>query len=143
MPAHLDHTAVPAHDKHASAAFLAHILGTEAGTDPFGHFAPVELGNGVFLEFADSSDFSMHHYAFLVSEEEFDAALARIVGAGIEYHAGPSGTNGEIYFRDGGRGVYFEDPVGHVMELVTVPTSSLGPDSEITTGPYAPPRGNT
>ncbi len=142
MPAHLDHTAVPAYDKQASAEFLAHILGLRVGTDPFGYFAPVELGNGVFLDFADSDDFRSGHYAFLVGEEEFDAAFARITEAGLDHHTGPSGTRGEIYFRDGGRGVYFDDPNGHVMELTTVPSSSIGPDTEIRTGPYEPARGN-
>lgn len=142
MPAHLDHTVIPAHDKEASANFLAHILGLEVGIDPFGYFAPVELGNGVFLEFADSDDFQSQHYAFWVGEDDFDAALARIIEAGLVYHTGPSGTTNEIYFRDGGRGVYFEDPNGHHMELVTVPSSTLSDQSEIRTGPYQSNRGD-
>lgn len=136
MPVHLDHTVVPAHDKEASAGFLAHILGLKVGTDPFGYFAPIELDNGVFLEFADSDDFRPQHYAFCVSEEEFDAAIARITEGGLNYHTGPSGTRGEIYFRDGGRGVYFEDPNGHHLEIMTVPSSVIGPQTEIRTGPY-------
>lgn len=142
MPAHLDHTVVPAHDKDVSAEFLADILGLEVGTDPYGYFAPVELGNDVFLDFANSEDFRWNHYAFLVSEEEFDAAFDRIIGAGLDYHAGPAGARGEIYFHSGGRGVYFDDPDGHVMELVTVPSSRIGAHTEIRTGPYQSARGN-
>ncbi|MQA15719.1 MAG: VOC family protein [Pseudonocardiaceae bacterium] len=142
MPVHLDHTVIPAHDKAASAEFLARILGLQVGTDPFGYFSPLELGNNVIIEFADAEDFYWHHYAFLVSEEEFDAAFARITGAGLDYHAGPLGGKGEIYFHSGGRGVYFDDPNGHHMEIVTVPSSKIGPDTRIRTGPFGPARGN-
>lgn len=141
MPAQLDHTVIAARDKWASAQFLADILGLRVGTDPFGYFAPLELDNGVILEFADADDVAWQHYAFVVSEEQFDAAFARITAAGLEYHSGPLGAADEIYFRDGGRGIYFNDPNGHVMELMTVPSSAIGPETQIRTGPYEPAAG--
>ena len=77
MAVELNHTIIPAKDKWASAKFLADILNLEAGPE-WGHFVPVKTGNGVTLDFSDSTDFNQRHFAFLVSEEEFDAALARI-----------------------------------------------------------------
>lgn len=142
MPAHLDHTVIAARDKWASARFLADVLGLEAGTDPYGYFAPLELDNGVVLEFSESDDVAWQHYAFVVSEEQFDAALTRITAAGLDYHSGPLGAFGELYFRDGGRGVYFNDPNGHVMELMTVPSSAIGPGTTIRTGAYEPASGS-
>ena len=121
MSVQLDHIIVPARDKRASAEFLARILGLEAGAQT-GRFIPVTTGNGVTLDFMDSGDFRSHHCAFLVPDEEFDGIFARIKESGAAYHANPDGSGaGRINTRDGGRGVYFTDPAGHAMEVLTVP----------------------
>ena len=86
MSVELNHTIIPAKDKWASAKFLADILNLEAGPE-WGHFVPVKTHNGVTLDFSDSTDFNPRHFAFLVSEEEFDAALARIRSAGVKHYA--------------------------------------------------------
>lgn len=115
MAVHLDHIGVPARDKKASAEFLAGILGLEAGAE-FGPFIPVKVANGVTLDYVDSDDFRSHHCAFLVSDEEFDAILARIQEAGITHYADPGPRRvGEINHRYGGRGFYFDDPNGHAF----------------------------
>lgn len=120
MTVELNHTIVPARDKRASAAFLSRILGVPVSGD-VAHFVPINLGNGVTLDYDDAGDPQPHHYAFLVSEDVFDAAFERVTAAGISYHAEPSGAGpGEIYHSSsGGRGFYFEDPDGHLMELLT------------------------
>ena len=123
----LNHIIVPAKDKHASAKFLAAILGVEAGPE-WGHFMPVRTANGVTLDFVDSKDLRTQHYAFLVDDREFDAGLERIKKDGVRYFArfdrsGP----GEINRLYGGRGVYFDDPNGHLLELITKPYGELPP----------------
>ena len=119
MSAELNHTIVWARDKQASAGFLASILGVAVGA-PDGPFIPVRLANKVTLDYGEARDIRGQHYAFLVSEDEFDAAFARIRAAGVSYWADPRhGQPGEINHRSGGRGVYFEDPDGHNMELLT------------------------
>jgi catechol 2,3-dioxygenase-like lactoylglutathione lyase family enzyme len=121
MPIELDHIIIPARDKHASAAFLAGILGLPVGQQ-WGPFIPVRVANRVTLDYADAGAFHSHHFAFLVSDEEFDAAFGRIRESGISYWADPGHTKpGEINHLYGGRGVYFEDPNGHNMELITQP----------------------
>ncbi|MFE0536083.1 VOC family protein [Streptomyces nigra] len=122
MTVRLDHTIVAAHDKQASARFLADVLGLEVGPH-YGPFVPVRIPNGVTLDFLDSPGaVTPQHYAFLVSEDEFDAIFARIRQAGLTYWADPHHRRpGEINRNDGGRGVYFEDPVGHSLEILTVP----------------------
>ncbi|MEU0052180.1 VOC family protein [Streptomyces sp. NPDC006184] len=123
MSVELNHTIVHARDKRESAAFLAGILGLEAGAE-WGPFIPVSTSNGVTLDFATvpAESIVMQHYAFLVSEEEFDAAFARIREAGITYYADPHGKQpGEINHHWGGRGLYFHDPAGHGMEIITRP----------------------
>jgi len=119
MSIELNHTIVGATDKHASARFLADILGLSVGAD-FGPFAPVQLANGVTLDFMDSAQVTPQHYAFLVGDDEFDAAFARIREAGLAYFADPGLQQlGEINTRWDGRGVYFRDPDGHNMEMLT------------------------
>jgi catechol 2,3-dioxygenase-like lactoylglutathione lyase family enzyme len=121
MSVELNHTIIPAKDKWASAKFLADILNLEAGPE-WGHFVPVKTDNGVTLDFSDSSDFAPRHFAFLISEAEFDAALARIRAAGVAHYANFRRERpGEINHLYGGRGVYFDDPNGHLMELITQP----------------------
>jgi catechol 2,3-dioxygenase-like lactoylglutathione lyase family enzyme len=110
MSIELNHIIIPARDKHASAAFLANILGVPVG-EPAGPFVPITLSNGATLDYMNRKDFHPHHCAFLVSNEEFDAAFARIQDAGVTYHADPGHAEpGEINHRWGGRGVYFNDP---------------------------------
>lgn len=120
MSVELNHIIVPAHDKASSARFLADILGLTVGE--VGHFAPIEVSNNVTLDYMDSGDFRPQHCAFLVSEDEFDAAFGRVREAELTYYADPGHQQpGEINHRWGGRGVYFEDPNGHNMELLTEP----------------------
>ena len=123
MPVQLNHTIVHAKDKEATAAFWAEILGRPA-PKAFGPFMAVPLDNDIALDFADwAPDFAPTHYAFLISEEEFDASFARITERGVNYWADPMRNQpGEINTHNGGRGVYFEDPVsGHFLELITRP----------------------
>jgi catechol 2,3-dioxygenase-like lactoylglutathione lyase family enzyme len=119
VPAELDHTIVPATDKRASAEFLAGILGVESGP-PWGPFFPVRVAHGVTLDFADAHDFDEHHYAFRVAEEDFDEVLERIRAAGVGHYADPFRRQpGRINTHYGGRGVYFDDPDHHLMEVMT------------------------
>jgi catechol 2,3-dioxygenase-like lactoylglutathione lyase family enzyme len=123
----LNHTIVACRDQQRSAAFLTGILGLPAATR-FGHFLVVAADNGVSLDFSETSaNIASQHYAFLVGEEEFDAALARIGAQGLDYWADPGQSRGgEINRRDGGRGLYFEDPDGHLLEILTRPYGSGG-----------------
>ena len=115
----LNHTIVRATDKAASAAFLAGILGVPVG-EPVGPFVPVQLTNGVTLDFMDVDTVARQHYAFLIDEADFDAAFARIRESGTEYWADPDRRRpGETNTMNGGRGVYFADPDDHNMELLT------------------------
>ncbi len=115
----LDHTIVPAHDKEASARFFAGIFGlTYEGAH--GHFAPVKVNDSLTLDFDNADAFESHHYAFFVSDEQFDAALGRVKEAGLAFGSGPrSREDSELNTRKGGRGFYFDDPNGHVLELMT------------------------
>ncbi len=125
MTVELNHTIVAARDKMAAATFLTDLLGLPAPT-PFGPFQVVALSNGVSLDFMDvSDDIRPQHYAFLVSEVEFDTIFGRIRAQNLQYWADPFHQQpGEINTRDGGRGVYFDDPDGHVLELLTRPYGS-------------------
>lgn len=125
MPVQLNHTIVAAHDREASAAFLTEILGLPAPV-PYGPFLVVEADNGVSLDFAETADdITPQHYAFLISETEFDEIFGRIQQRNLPYWADPGQTRpGEINRRDGGRGVYFQDPNGHYLEILTRPYGS-------------------
>lgn len=127
MTVQLDHTIVAAHDKKESAQFLADILGLEVSPQ-YGPFIPVEIPNGVTLDYLDSPGaITPHHYAFLVSEDDFDTIFGRIREAGLTYWADPYHRRpGEINHNDGGRGAYFEDPNGHNLEILTRPYGSGG-----------------
>jgi catechol 2,3-dioxygenase-like lactoylglutathione lyase family enzyme len=123
MSIHLNHTIVPARDKNVSAQFWAEIFHFEPAP-PFGPFAPLRVDETLTLDFDDRGNtqqhLDWHHYAFQVSEEEFDAIFDRVKTAGISYGSGPrSLDDGQINHRNGGRGVYFKDPNGHVLELLT------------------------
>jgi catechol 2,3-dioxygenase-like lactoylglutathione lyase family enzyme len=118
----LNHTIVNARDKEATARHLTSLLGLPEHTT-YGPFAVVELGNGVSLDIADDQG-TPHpqHYAFLVSEEDFDAIQGRIVASGTTFWADPDRRHeGVINHKDGGRGLYWLDPDGHVLEILTVP----------------------
>jgi catechol 2,3-dioxygenase-like lactoylglutathione lyase family enzyme len=121
MPVQLNHTIVAARDKQASARFLADVLGLEAPT-PFGPFSVVALANDVSLDFIDDVEIHPRHYAFLVTEEEFDEIFGRIQARGLDFWADPFQRHpGEINTHDGGRSVYWLDPDGHVLEIITRP----------------------
>jgi catechol 2,3-dioxygenase-like lactoylglutathione lyase family enzyme len=115
----LDHTIVPARDKEASARFLARILGLryEGGVS---HFAPLRINDTLTLDFDTDDAFESHHYAFKVGESEFDDIFGRIKAEGIAYGSGPGSLDDmKINHRRGGRGFYFRDPNGHVLEVLT------------------------
>ena len=122
MAIELNHIIVPAHDPQASAQFLAGLLDLPIDP-PVARFTPITLANRVTLDYLQQDDFRSQHCAFLVSDEEFDAAFARIQAAGIDYWSDPGHQRpGEIYRTStGGRGVYFPDPGGHNMEILTRP----------------------
>jgi extradiol dioxygenase family protein len=121
MPVHLNHTIVAARDRGESARFLADVLGLGPPTT-YGPFAVVELANDVSLDFMDDPDVHPRHYAFLVTEDEFDQIFARIRARGLPFWADPFERHpGEINTNDGGRGVYWHDPDGHVLEIITRP----------------------
>lgn len=127
MPVRLNHTIVWCRDRERSAGFLADILGRPAPS-AFGPFLVVELDNGVSLDFhAVEGEVAAQHYAFLIGEEEFDAIFARLQARGLQHWADPGQTKpGRINRHDGGRGVYFEDPDGHLLEIITRPYGSGG-----------------
>ena len=127
MTAKLNHTIVYARDKRASAAFLSEILGLPAPV-PFGPFMGVQAGNEVTLDFIGADgEIASQHYAFLISEAEFDEIFARLRERKLPYWADPAQhQRGKINTRDGGRGVYFEDPDGHLLEILTRPYGSGG-----------------
>ena len=119
MPITLNHTIVPSRDKEGSAKFFAKIFGLSyAG--PHGHFAPVQINDSLTLDWDNRDEFESHHYAFLVGEGEFDAIFGRLKAEGVVYGSGP-GTpeDGQINTRHGGRGLYFRDPDGHLLEIMT------------------------
>ncbi|HYD88610.1 MAG TPA: VOC family protein [Vitreimonas sp.] len=125
MAVELNHTIVHARDAGAAARFLADILGLSAPRR-FGPFTVVDTANGVSLDFLTTDeDFIVEHYAFLVSEAEFDEILARVQQRSLDYWADPRlSRKGEINRNDGGRGCYFKDPNGHVLEIITRPYGS-------------------
>src|SRR3546814_3455808 len=126
MPVKLNHTIVWSRDPEAGACFLAEILNLAPPTR-FGPFHVVTVDNGVSLDFMakQGGDPAMQHYAFEVGETEFDAILGRIRERGLDYWADPGRTRkGEVNRNDGGRGVYWHDPSGHLLELITRPYGS-------------------
>lgn len=123
-----NHTIVAAADREESATFFTEIFGLPPAKE-FGPFLAVEVSNGVSLDFATArnADFPPQHYAFLVSEDDFDAIYGRIRERGLQHWADPRGRHsGEINHNDGGRGVYFQDPGGHYLEILTRPYGSGG-----------------
>jgi catechol 2,3-dioxygenase-like lactoylglutathione lyase family enzyme len=125
MTVQLNHTIVHAFDREATAAFLTGILGLPEPA-PYGPFLVVQVDNDVSLDvMQDSGSISPQHYAFLVSEDAFDAIFGRIQERGIPYWADPHANRPqEINHNDGGRGCYFPDPDGHWLEIITRPYGS-------------------
>lgn len=125
MAIELNHTIVSARDPEAAAEFLAEVLGLGPPGE-YGPFKIVESANGVSLDFMHADgDITPQHYAFLVTEPEFDEILGRVQERGLEYWADPGRRRpGEINHNDGGRGVYFPDPDGHMLEIITRPYGS-------------------
>ena len=119
-----NHTIVHSTDRSAAASFFTELFGLPPAKE-FGPFLAVELNHGVSFDFAQAADGEQirpQHYAFLVSEDEFTAIYGRIQDRGLQHWADPRGQRaGEINHNDGGRGVYFLDPVGHAMEIITRP----------------------
>jgi len=126
MTIKLNHTIVHSKDPRAAASFFAELFGLEKPR-PFGPFLDVEVQNEVKLAFLDAEDMEIQaqHYAFLVSEQEFDQIFGRIQARGLKYWADPGQKQqGRINRHYGGRGVYFEDPSGHLLEIITRPYGS-------------------
>ena len=114
----LNHTIVPAHDKEASARFFAQIFGLRYEGSA-GHFAPVRVNETLTLDFDNAGSFERHHYAFHVSDEECEAILQRVQEAGLAYGSDPWNTeNRQLNAWNGGRGFYFRDPSGHLLEVL-------------------------
>jgi catechol 2,3-dioxygenase-like lactoylglutathione lyase family enzyme len=122
-----NHTIVAATDRAESANFFTGLFGLPEPRE-FGRFLAVELNHGVSLDYAqvaDGEEIRPQHYAFLVSEDEFDAIYGRIQARGLQHWADPRRSRpGEINHNDGGRGVYFQDPSGHFLEILTRPYGS-------------------
>jgi catechol 2,3-dioxygenase-like lactoylglutathione lyase family enzyme len=129
MTISFNHTIVASRDRQQSAEFLAELFGLP-DPKPFGHFMVVGLEHGASLDYADApegEEIRLQHYAFLVSEEDFDAIYGKIKSRGLQHWADPRRERpGEINHRDGGRGVYFPDPSGHAMEILTRPYGAGG-----------------
>ena len=127
MAVQLNHTIVRVRDKRESATFLAELLGLGPPV-PFGPFLVVEVDNQVSLDFADDhGPVHPQHYAFLVGEDEFDQIFGRIRERDLPYWADPGRRErDQINTWDGGRGVYFDDPNGHLLEIITRPYGSGG-----------------
>jgi len=125
MGAQLNHTIIWCRDQKISADFLAEMLGRPPPRR-FGHFDVVDLDNGVSMDFAATGKpVQPQHYAFLITEADFDAVLGRIQARGLDHWADPGRTRpGTINRNDGGRGVYFPDPDGHFLEVLTRPYGS-------------------
>jgi catechol 2,3-dioxygenase-like lactoylglutathione lyase family enzyme len=117
----LNHTIVPVRDKEKSARFFARIFGLDYD-GPGDHFAPVKVNDGLTLLFDDADKIESHHYAFHVGDAEFDAIFKRVQEAGLAFGSAPwAPKDGKLNDWGGGRGFYFEDPDGHLLELMTVP----------------------
>jgi catechol 2,3-dioxygenase-like lactoylglutathione lyase family enzyme len=118
----LNHTIVPTRDKVAAARFFADTFGLDFDEQQSDHFAPLRVNETLTLLFDEDTSFESHHYAFHVSNAEFDAIFERIRRAGLAYGSAPwSLDDGKLNDWNGGRGVYFKDSNGHLLELMTMP----------------------
>jgi len=127
MAIQFNHTILYAQDSEASAAFLAEMLGLPAPAR-WGPFMVVKTDNGTNLDYMDiDGEIARQHYAFLVGDSDFDEIFKRIRARKLSYWADPGQTEaGQINHHDGGRGLYFEDPNGHLLEIITRPYGSGG-----------------
>ncbi len=127
MPITLNHTIVFANDRRESASFFTGLFDLP-GAASWGPFLIVELDNGGSILFAEPGiDIQPQHYAFLVAEEDFDGIYGRIVEDGLEHWPDPQkSSSGTFNTNNGGRGVYFNDPAGHNLEVLTRPDGSEG-----------------
>ena len=119
MPLFLDHTIVPAHNQEESARFFARMFGLSYD-GKWGHFSPVKVNETLTMDFADKKEFEHRHFAFLASDEDFDAILGRVKAEGIKYGSGPGNQDDmEINHLHTGRGFYFRDANDHSWEVIT------------------------
>lgn len=129
MAISFNHTIVAAHDAQACAAFVSELFGLPAPVE-LGPFLVVNLDHSASLDYAQVSvdeAIRPQHYAFLVGEDDFDAIYGKISARGLHHWADPHGQHpGEINHNDGGRGVYFQDPAGHYLEIITRPYGAGG-----------------
>jgi catechol 2,3-dioxygenase-like lactoylglutathione lyase family enzyme len=117
----LNHTIVPAHDKVAAAKFFARLFGLRYRGSK-SHFAPVRINKSLTFLFDNATSFDVQHYAFHVTNADFDAIFGRVKKQGLAYGSAPwSLEDGKLNDWGGGCGVYFKDVNGHVLELMTVP----------------------
>ncbi len=124
MTIRLDHTIVPAKDKAAAAQFFAEIFGLRVKPGR-GYFAQVQINESLTFDFADDEPGESHHYAFHVSEAEFEGIWSRVKARNLPYGSEPDDhENGRLYRRRGGRGFYFADPNGHLLEVMTAPETA-------------------
>lgn len=133
MPVAFNHTIVHARDARESAELFSEVLGLPA-PQRVGPFLAVPLEHGAtfdFVEVGTDEDVHPQHYAFLVTEDDFDAVYGRILALGIEHYPEPHfGRTNAINHNDGGRGVYWCDPSGHFLEIITVPYGGWPPGSD-------------
>ena len=125
MPIAFNHTIIAARNKEESASFFTHLFGLPEATQ-WGPFSLVTLADGVFVQFAEPgvAEIQMQHYAFLVDDDTFDALYGRITASGLDHAGDPRWTTpNQINTNHGGRGVYFRDPAGHGIEVITRPYS--------------------
>ena len=127
MAIHFNHTILSARDSERSAKFLAEMLGLPEPRR-WGPFHMVTTENDANLDYMDTDgEIKPQHYAFLISEDDFDEIFGRIRDRELSYWADPGQKqSGEINHHDGGRGVYFEDLNGHLLEIITRPYGSAG-----------------
>lgn len=117
----LNHTIVPARDNDAAARWFARIFGLRYDGAK-GHFAPVKVNSELTLLFDKDEGFGSSHYAFHVSDKEFDEIFGRVKDEGVAFGSAPGRfTDGQLNDWNGGRGVYFKSPDGHILELMTMP----------------------
>ena len=127
MKVQLNHTIVWCSDKQRSAAFLTELFGLPDAT-PFGPMLVVKLDNDVSMDYyQQDGKISLQHYAFLVAEDDFDRIFERVRDRRMPYWADPAKTHAaETYSHNGGRGLYFDDPDGHLLEVMTRPYEGVG-----------------
>jgi extradiol dioxygenase family protein len=116
----INHLIVPSHDKRKAAEFLAHILGIADGAHELGPHSTVQISDSLLIHFDNAENFAPYHFAFHVTDGEFDEILERIKATGISYAGDPaSKETGTINHRYEGRGFYFANPDGHLLEVST------------------------